>query len=420
MKHQPCDRRHVRVPRRGDGPAVVIVGTGVAGITAAETLRANGFDGTITLFGDEPHLPYRRTALSKGILDGDLSDDRIRLRPSGYWDELGIQIIPSTRVVAVEPRARLIRLDDEFELGYHALLLATGGRARQLSTGTGDLLTLRTRADVDRIRRETASRPVVIVGGGLLGLEVAAALANAPTAGGLDITVVEEAPTLMPRVVPAEFGEAIAVLHRDRGIRILTGTSVASATPDAATLSDGTRLEGAVIAAVGMEPDVDLAIGAGLAVGPAGILVDGQLRTSEPGIYAAGDVAARAHPLTGAPMRAEQWLTATEHGRLAAMTIAADLGTPIPAPAPIPRVPLAWSMQFSANIQMVGWPDLANGFTMEVHTADGSGTCADGFAATVRCFDDDRLVGAVCLGRSGTGRALRAEIEATLESVSAA
>lgn len=285
------------VPDDRPGSSVVIVGTGVAGITAAETLRANGFDGSITVFGEEPHLPYRRTALSKGILDGDLSDAKITLRPPGYWDERGIRIVPSVRV---------------------------------------------------------------------------------------------------------------------------TGARITAADAGAVTLSDGTRVTGTVIGAIGMQPDTALADAAGLRVSPAGIVVDEALRTSAPGIYAAGDVAARPHPLTGEPMRAEQWLTATEHGKLVAMTIAADLGLATGPSTPIPRVPLAWSMQYSSNIQMVGWPAMANRFDMDVDASTGSGTCADGFAATVRCFDDDRLVGAVCMGRGGAGRALRTEIEDTLEPVGAA
>ncbi|SDU49580.1 NAD(P)/FAD-dependent oxidoreductase [Gordonia westfalica] len=410
------------VPDGRPGSSVVIVGTGVAGITAAETLRANGFDGSITVFGEEPHLPYRRTALSKGILDGDLSDAKITLRPPGYWDERGIRIVSSVRVTGVDAASRTVELADGSVVGYDALVLATGGTARHLPGASSDLLSLRTRHDIDRARARIDSGPVVIVGGGLIGLEIAAAVASSEQRAGStgQITVLEAAGSLLSRVVPDTVAEAVATLHRDRGVQIVTDARITAADAGAVTLSDGTRVTGTVIGAIGMQPDTALADGAGLRVSPAGIVVDEALRTSTPGIYAAGDVAARPHPLTGEPMRAEQWLTATEHGKLVAMTIAADLGLATGPSTPIPRVPLAWSMQYSSNIQMVGWPAMANRFDMDVDARTGSGTCADGFAATVRCFDDDRLVGAVCMGRGGAGRALRTEIEDTLEPVGAA
>ncbi|WP_317451318.1 NAD(P)/FAD-dependent oxidoreductase [Gordonia jinghuaiqii] len=389
----------------GTGRSVVIVGTGVAGTTAAETLRANGFGGTITMFGVEPHLPYRRTALSKGIVNGDLSDAKITLRPRGYWAERGIEIVPSTRVAGVDPAARRVQLADGSAVGYDALVLATGGTARQLP-GTSGLLSLRTRDDVERIRRD-AGGPVVIVGGGLIGLEIAASIASAGSAA--EVTVLEAAPSILSRVVPETVAEAVAALHGERGVRILTDVSITSAGADGVTLADGTRVSGTVISAVGMDPDVEVAVAAGLSVSSAGIVVDDDLRTSASGVYAAGDVAARPHPLTGAPMRAEQWLTATEHGRLVAMTIAADLGLDPGAASPIPRVPLAWTMQYTSNIQMVGWP--TSGDRLEVDLSPGT----DGLATTVRCFDGDRLVGAVCTGRGGAARQIRSEIESALE-----
>jgi len=390
----------------GTGHSVVIVGTGVAGTTAAETLRANGFGGTITMFGAEPHLPYRRTALSKGIVSGDLSDAKITLRPRGYWAEREIEIVPSTRVVGVDSAARRVHLADGSAVGYDALVLATGGTARQLP-GTSGLLTLRNRDDVERIRRD-ATGPVVIVGGGLIGLEIAASIASA---GSAEVTVLEAAPSILSRVVPETVAEAVAALHCERGVRILTDASITSAGADGVDLADGTRLSGTVISAIGMDPDVEVAVAAGISVSSAGIVVDDDLRTSASGVYAAGDVAARPHPLTGAPMRAEQWLTATEHGRLVAMTIATDLGLDPGAATPIPRVPLAWTMQYTSNIQMVGWPTAGDRLEVDL----SSQTDTDGLATTVRCFDGDRLVGAVCTGRGGAARQIRSEIESALE-----
>ncbi|MGW9263005.1 NAD(P)/FAD-dependent oxidoreductase [Gordonia terrae] len=393
----------IRVGDSGRDVSVVIVGTGVAGITAAETLRGNGFDGTITVFGEEPHLPYRRTALSKNLVVGDLSDAKITLRPPGYWSERGIDIVTSTRVVDVDTSSRLVRLADATEAGYDALVLATGGRARQLPGGSSSPSSLRTRRDAEGLREAIADGPVVIVGGGLIGLEIAAAVATAGE--GSQVTVVERGSSLLSRVVPASVAEAVATLHRERGVRILTGAEPIALGAQTVTLADGQTLTGTVISAVGMEPELALARSAGLFVDSAGVVVDDALRTGVPGVYAAGDVAARPHPLTGAPMRAEQWLTASEHGRLVAMTIAADLGSDADTSVPVPRVPLAWTMQYSTNIQVVGWP--TSGDRVDVELDDSS--------SVVRTFAGDRLVGAVCIGRGASGRALRAEIESSLQ-----
>ncbi|MFE0750927.1 NAD(P)/FAD-dependent oxidoreductase [Gordonia sp. NPDC058843] len=389
----------------GDG-SVVIVGTGVAGITAAETLRSHGFDGTITVLGEEPQLPYRRTALSKNLVVGDLSDAKITLRPPGYWSERGIDIVTSTRVTDVDTSSRRVCVADTTEVSYDALVLATGGRARRLPADSSSACSphsLRTRRDAEQLRDAIADGPVIIVGGGLIGLEIAAAVAT--TGEGSRVTVVERGESLLSRVVPETVADAVATLHRERGVRIITGAAPTAAGPQMVTLSDGQTLTGTVISAIGMEPDLELARRAGLPVDPAGIIVDDSLRTGVPRVYAAGDVAARPHPLTGAPMRAEQWLTATEHGRLVAMTIAADLGLDMGTAAPVPRVPLAWTMQYAANIQIVGWPAAGERIDVEL----------DGSSSVVRSFAGDRLVGAVCMGRGGSGRALRTEIEAALQ-----
>lgn len=388
-------------PGTSAGLSVVIVGTGVAGITAAESLRANGFDGSITVFGDEPHLPYRRTALSKGIVVGDLSDAGITLRPPTYWTDRGIDIVTSARVVDVDPRARRVRLADRSEVAYDSLVLATGGRARRLPGAASAVPSLRTRDDVDRIRAALDEGPVVIVGGGLIGTEIAAAVAS--SGDGTRVSIVEAAPSLLSRVVPTVIADDVVDLHRAHGVHIHTSAQIASADAGGVTLADGTRLAGTVISAIGMEPEVGPANAAGLSTGTAGIVVDDALRTSTAGIYAAGDVAARPHPLTGTPVRAEQWLTATEHGRLVAMTIATDLGS-APSGVPAPRVPLAWTMQYGTNVQIVGWPAAGARVVLDV----------DGSCTTATCFDEDRLVGAVCMGRGGAARQIRDEIEATL------
>ncbi|MFT3900649.1 MAG: FAD-dependent oxidoreductase [Gordonia sp. (in: high G+C Gram-positive bacteria)] len=382
---------------------VVIVGSGIAGITAAETLRSLGYTGPVTVIGDEPHLPYRRTALSKDLCGADLSHDKIRLRKPEFWDERDIAIVTGTTVEHIDADGRGVVCADGRRFDYDALVLATGGRPRSVAAVDAAVPTLRRHDEAVELQRALDGKPVVIVGGGLIGLEIAASAA----ATAESVTVLEAAPAVLTRVLPDDVATAIADLHRANGVDIVTGVDVASATPDTVTTADGVHT-GTVIAAIGMTPDTGLAESVGAAVGPAGIVVDDELRTDVAGVYAAGDVAARPHPITGEPSRAEQWMTATEHGKLVATTIAADLGLDTSAAAPVPRIPLAWTIQHGKNIQLVGWPGSAD--RTEV---DGD---IDAFDATVRCFQGDTLIGAVCLGRAAAGRALRTEIDEAIGS----
>jgi len=189
-------------------------------------------------------------------------------------------------------------------------------------------------------------------------------------------------------------------------VAIHTGVDIAAATPTTVTTTDGTRYEGTVLSAIGMVPDTALARSAGAEVGPAGILVDRDLRSSVPGVYAAGDAAATPHPLTGEPARAEQWMTATDHGKLVAATILADFGADeAPAPAVSP-IPLAWTIHYSRNMQLAGWPGMADRVVAEGDVA--------GFDAEIRCYLGEDLVGGVALGRPVAGRAMRTQIEDAL------
>ncbi|GAC66649.1 NAD(P)/FAD-dependent oxidoreductase [Gordonia soli] len=375
----------------------VIVGTGIAGMTTAETLRSRGHIAPITVIGDEPGLPYRRTSLSKDIAGIVVDDDSFELRPAAHWADRDIEIRSGTAVADIDADRRSIGCDDGTRLDYDILVLATGGRSRSVDTIDAEVPTLRTRADAIGIHRllHSADR-LTVLGGGLIGLEVAASAARA----GLDVWVVEAADRLMGRVVPAEVSALLLDLHRDRGVTVLTDTAVGRALPDRVTFADGTERTGAVISAVGTAPRTDLARRAGLDVTPAGVTVDACLRTSVSGIYAVGDVAAVPHAITSEPAALDHWMAATEQGAAVAATIVADLaGEPSEAHV---AVPLAWTVQHGVNLQLAGWP--GTGDRIEV---DGD---PDAHDATVWARHGDLVVGAVTIGRPAQGRRCRDQI----------
>ncbi|GAB09784.1 rubredoxin reductase [Gordonia araii NBRC 100433] len=380
-------------------PGAVIVGSGIAGITAAESLRSAGYTAPVTVIGDEEHLPYRRTALSKDLLAADLSDEKIRLRKPEFWAERDIEIVTGTTVDDVDTGTREVVCADGRRFAYESLVLATGGRPRGVAAVDDEVATLRRPADARLLQERIPGRPVVVVGGGLIGLEIAASAA----ASAESVIVLECAPTVLGRVLPSQIATLLAELHRANRVTIATGVDVTEVTPATVTTADGHVYQGTVISAIGMVPNTGLAEAAGAAVGPAGILVDAELRTTVPGVYAAGDVAARPHPRTGEPARAEQWMTATEHGKVVAATIAADAGLDAPDTSAVSRIPLAWTVHYGRNVQIVGWPGTADRILVDGELAK--------FDATVRCFAGDDLVGAVCLGRPAAGRAMRTEIE---------
>ena len=382
---------------------MVIVGTGTAGTTAAVELRTSGYEGPVTLVGAEPHVPYRRTALTKDLLAADLDPDRIALQKPDSWAERRIDLVTGVRVTGVDPGARTVSTDDGREFAYDALLLATGGYAVRPDWMSSPVPTIRGLSDAVAVRdRIGAARRVTVVGGGLIGLEVAASAA----AHGYDVDVVEAGDRLLARSVPPVVSDWFRELHERKGVRFHFGARVTDATADRVLLADGTHLAGPVVAAVGMRPDCCLAAQAGARTGPAGVLVDATLATELPGVFAAGDAAAVPHPLTGEPSPGGHWFGATDQGRAAAASmIAAVTGA---TPEPFREVPRAWTVQYGVNVQTVGWPEF--GDRVEV---DGSLAAGD---ATVEMTVDGRLVGAVTVGRAAAARGCRARIEAGLGS----
>ena len=288
-----------------------IVGAGLAGARAAETLRAEGFDGRVVLFGAEAHLPYERPALSKGYLQG--TADAPFVHPAEWYAEQDVDLRLGTRVTALDPAAHEVETADGDRLRYTKLLLTTGSSVRRLA----DAVTLRTLDDSDRLR--AALRPgarVVIVGAGWIGLEVAAAARVA----GAEVTVLEQAPAPLLAALGPEMAAVFARLHVEHGVDLRCGVTVRAVKSDAVLLDDETLPADLVVAGIGVTPDVDLARAAGLAVDN-GVVVDEHLRSSAPDVWAAGDVANAYHPFAGRHVRVEHWANALHQPVVAAQAM---------------------------------------------------------------------------------------------------
>lgn len=321
---------------------LIIVGAGHAGGRAALTLREEGYTGRLILIGDEPHLPYERPPLSKGLLQGTAELGGYSLCDSARLAELGIEHIAGNPVTHLEPQQHRLQLADGQWLPYAGLLLATGGRARRLPQAQANVLYLRTHDEALALR--SALRPgtrLVVVGGGFIGLEVAA------TARGLgcEVTVLEAGPRLAGRVLPPVISQALLDLHREHGVQVRLNVALESIQADAVLLVDGQRLPcDLIVVGIGMQPNLELAAAAGLEVGQ-GIRVDAYLRTSAPNIYAAGDVCE--FRLDGLYQRQETWRNAEAQGRHAALNL---LGREVPFEA----LPGFWSDQYDWGLQTVG------------------------------------------------------------------
>ncbi len=321
-----------------DAPdAVVIVGGGLAGAKTAEALREQGYDGSITLVAAEDELPYERPPLSKGYLMGKDEFEKAVVHPQEWYAEHDVDLRRGVRATAIDREAHEVELDDGTRLPYGALVLATGSEPRTLDAlpdlgGGAQPLTLRTHADSDRIKATFGEgKRLAVVGGGWIGLEVAAAAREA----GTDVTLVEGAEQPLLGVLGAEMGKVFADLHRAHGVDLRLGST------------DLSGLDAdAVVVGVGVRPRTELAEAAGLDVDN-GVLVDGSLRTSDPDIYAVGDIANHDHPLLGRRIRVEHWATALNQPATAA---AAILGKD----APYDRLPYFFSDQYDLGMEYVG------------------------------------------------------------------
>ncbi|MEU8896099.1 FAD-dependent oxidoreductase [Nocardia sp. NPDC048505] len=331
--------------------SIVIVGAGAAGATAARTLRESGYRGRVVLVGAETHPPYRRPMVSKDLLAGTRAPERCLLESAGYWAEHDIELRLGATVTDLDTERARVWLGTGEALDYDRLLLATGARARRLEQHQPvRVRCLRGAGDVAELRAAIDAGPLLVIGAGLVGLEVAA------TARGLggQVHVLNASAAPLERVVPARVSAMIAALHAEHGVRIdndvrLAGVEQIDTRGVVATDVRGRTWTGAsALVAIGAEPDTALARTAGLAVGD-GILVDHEFRTSAPGVFAAGDVAARFTVRRGRHERAEHWNSAVAQGAAAAKAM---LGQPVTEL----ETPWGWSTQYGLNLQFAGAP----------------------------------------------------------------
>jgi 3-phenylpropionate/trans-cinnamate dioxygenase ferredoxin reductase subunit len=330
----------------------VIVGASLAGAKAAEALRHEGFDGRVVLVGEEAERPYERPPLSKDYLRAEAGRDKVYVHDEGFYANQQIELRTSSRVVAIEPAARRVLLEDGEPLPYDRLLLTTGAVPRRLSIPGSDLPgvhTLRTLDDSERLRQAiTPASRVVVVGAGWIGSEVAASARQM----GAEVVLIERGNVPLERVLGSEIGAVYRDLHVDHGVELITGTGVeafaGAASVEEVRTGDGRRITcDLVVVGVGVAPRVDLAEAARLLVDD-GIAVDERLETSVPDIFAAGDVAAAWHPLYQARIRVEHWANALNQGPAAARNM---LG----AGVAYQRLPYFFSDQYDLGMEYTGY-----------------------------------------------------------------
>ncbi|MCV2491817.1 FAD-dependent oxidoreductase [Geodermatophilus sp. YIM 151500] len=333
--------------------AYVIVGAGLAGAKAAETLRSEGFDGPVVLLGDDPERPYERPPLSKGYLLGSAERDGAFVHDAGWYAGHDVELRTGVRVASLDLAAHAVVLASGERLTWARLLLTTGAAPRRPDLPGADLggvRYLRTLADSDALRADLTAggRRVVVVGAGWIGLEVAAAART----HGNDVTVVEPRPTPLHEALGPTMGEVFARLHRNHGVDVRTGTGVreiagADGGVRAVRTDDGQELPAdLVVVGVGVVPNTALAEAAGLDVGD-GVVVDAALRTSHRDVHAAGDVAAVWNPYAGRHLRVEHWANALNGGPAAARSM---LGQPVT----YDRVPYFFTDQYELGMEYSG------------------------------------------------------------------
>ncbi|MET9351833.1 FAD-dependent oxidoreductase [Streptomyces sp. NPDC006617] len=333
----------------------VIVGGGLAAGRAAEALRKHGHTGRLVVIGDERERPYVRPPLSKGYLLGEEERDSIFVHPADWYAHNDVELLLGTGVRAVDAGAGAVELDDGSRMSYSRLLLATGSSPRRLAVPGADfenVLYLRRVGDSERLKAAfTEGARIVVVGDGWIGLETAAAARTA----GAEVTVLGHGELPLLKVLGREAAEVFARLHEEHGVRLRPGAEVERITgtgdrADGVLLADGTRLEAdAVVVGVGITPNVRLAEEAGLEVRN-GIVTDEHLRTSAPGIHAAGDVANAYHPFLDRHVRVEHWANALNQPETAALSMLGE-------DAVYDRLPYFYTDQYDLGMEYTGYTE---------------------------------------------------------------
>ena len=329
----------------------VIIGASHAGAQLCVSLRQGGWEGSITVIGDEADLPYHRPPLSKDFLSGDKAIDEILLRPASVYENANVQMKLGTRVGAIDRKAKTVLTDDGETLAYDKLVLATGARVRHLpvpGAELGGVFYLRDTNDVRAIKSGvTAGKQAVIIGGGYIGLETAASLRKQ----GIEVTVLEAMPRILQRVTAPELSTFYKRVHLEEGVNILESVMASEIKSSGEKLSVVTSCEQSfdadmVIIGIGVIPNIELAQMAGLDIGN-GIEVNSFCQTSDPDIYAAGDVTWHFNPIYERHIRLESVPNATEQAKAVALHINEK-------PKPYNSLPWFWSDQFDLKLQIAG------------------------------------------------------------------
>jgi len=374
--------------------AIVIVGGGAAGNAAAEMLRREGFDGSITMLSADDAAPYDRPNLSKDFLAGKAPEDWIPLRSPDFYRKKEINVRLDAHATSLDAKGHAVVMSDGSHVSFDALLLATGARVVRLDVPGSDLRHvhyLRTLDDSTAlIAAAERARRVVVIGASFIGLETAGALLER----GLEVHVVGPQARPLERVLGPELGDMVKAIHEDHGVVFHLGTSASAIDREAVTLKSGERIAAdLVVAGIGVRPETGLAEQAGLAIDN-GVLVDAYLKSSAPGIYAAGDIARWLDPHTGKRIRVEHWVVAERQGQTAARNM---LGRREPFDA----VPFFWSQHYDLQINYVGHAE-----SWERIEIDGEPSRRD---CTVTYFEGGRKAAVATVGRDF--ESLRAEVE---------
>ncbi|GGL15478.1 NAD(P)/FAD-dependent oxidoreductase [Nocardia jinanensis] len=384
-------------PRR-----VLVVGASAAGLSVVEGLRRAGYEDALTLVGDEPHLPYDRPPLSKQLLSGAWHTEKLTLRPAEAYQDLGVELELGTPAASLDASAREVRLTDGTALGYDALVVATGVRARALPgiDGIEGVHLLRNLEDALALQRSLAARPhLAIVGGGFIGAEAAAVAREL----GCRVTMITDRPVPLSDAVGAEVGDMLTTVHRDHGVDIVTEAMVESVTSEKGRATGVRLVDGRIVDAdivvigIGTRPNVEWLAGSGIPLGN-GVECDETLSAGN-GIWAAGDVASFPDPDTGERIRIEHRTNASEQGSAVARNILARAGEA----TPFRSVPYVWSDQYDLKIQIYGRSRGAD----RIHVVDGD-IAERKFTAL--CARDGRVTAALGVNMVRPLRALRSVV----------
>jgi 3-phenylpropionate/trans-cinnamate dioxygenase ferredoxin reductase subunit len=368
---------------------LVIIGGGHAAAQIATSLRMKKFEGEVTLISDEPVVPYQRPPLSKMYLSGEITAERLPILREQAYEAAGITLKLGTRAVAIDRQAKVVTLASGDSVAYDKLILAPGGHARRLSCKGAELAGIhyvRTMTDTDAMRGEfTSAQHVLIIGGGYIGLEVAAVARKA----GKRVTVLEAADRILARVVAPEVSTFYTRLHEEEGVQIFTNEMVSEIEGhDRATAvltASGKRFEAdMIVAGIGLVPNSELAVEAGIMAGEHGIEVNGHCQTSDPDIYAVGDAAWFTHAFYGRAMRLESVQNAVDQAKVAVEHIMGE-------DAHYDALPWFWSDQYGLKLQIAG---LSQGYDTLVVRGDTSERSVAFFY-----LKDGAIIAADCVGR---------------------